>query len=76
MLFFLGLVASATSVSAQTVALQVRVYDYSGLSAAAMRAFITNTQRILTEAGISVEVDACPKVAATPCESRNAAGMR
>jgi hypothetical protein len=70
LLLFLGLVASATSVSAQTVALQVRVYDYSGLSAAALRAFTTNTQRILTEAGLSVEVDACPKVVATPCESR------
>jgi hypothetical protein len=70
LLLFLSLVASATSVSAQTVALQVRVYDYSGLSAAALRVFISNTQRILTEAGISVEVDACPKVVATPCDSR------
>jgi hypothetical protein len=71
LLLLLGLVASATSGSAQTVALQVRVYDYSGLNAAALRSFITGTQRILTEAGISAEVDACPKGVTTPCESRH-----
>jgi hypothetical protein len=57
-------------VSAQAVALQVRVYDYSGLSPAALHAFVTSTERILTDSGISVEVDACPKGGATPCESR------
>ena len=31
---------------------------------------ITRTQEILTGAGISVEVDACPRGASTPCESR------
>jgi hypothetical protein len=70
LLLFLGLAGGATTVSAQTVALQVRVYDYSGLSAGALRSFITGTQRILTEAGISAEVDACAMGVATPCESR------
>ena len=71
MLLFLGLVGGATSGSSQTVALQVRVYDYSGLSAEALRSFITGTQRILTGAGISAEVDTCPMGVATPCESRH-----
>jgi hypothetical protein len=70
LLLLLGLVGDATRVSAQTVALQVRVYDYAGLSAAALHAFVASTERILTESGISVEVDACPKGVATPCESR------
>jgi hypothetical protein len=70
LLLFLGLVGGATTVSAQTVALQVRVYDYSGLSAGALRSFIDGTQRILTGAGISAEVDACPMGVAAPCESR------
>jgi hypothetical protein len=71
LLLFLGLAGNATSVSGQTVALQVRVYDYSGLSAEALRSFITGTQRILTGAGISAEVDACPMGVASPCESRH-----
>ncbi len=71
MLLFLGLAGNATSVSGQTVALQVRVYDYSGLSADALRSFITGTQRILTGAGISAEVDVCPRGVATSCESRH-----
>jgi hypothetical protein len=70
LLLFLGLAGGTTTVSAQTVALQVRVYDYSGLSAGALRSFITGTQRILTEAGISAEVVACAVGVATPCESR------
>jgi hypothetical protein len=70
LLLLLGLVGGATTASAQTVALQVRVYDYSGLSAGALRSFIAGNQRILTEAGISAEVDACAVGVATPCESR------
>jgi hypothetical protein len=69
LLLFLGL-AGATSVSGQTVALQVKVYDYSGLSAGALSAFLAGTQGILTEEGISAEVDACAIGVATPCESR------
>ena len=46
------------------------MYDYTGLRPAALHAFITRTQEILTGAGISVEVDACPRGVSTPCESR------
>jgi hypothetical protein len=44
---FLGLAGNATSVSAQTAALQVQVYDYTGLRPAALHEFITRTQEIL-----------------------------
>lgn len=64
------LTGNATNVSAQAAALQVQVYDYAGLSPAALHEFVTRTQAILTSSGISVEVDACARGVATPCESR------
>jgi hypothetical protein len=70
LLLFLALASDTKSVSAQAAALQVQVYDYTGLSPAALHAFITQTQEILTGAGISVELDACPRGVSTPCESR------
>jgi hypothetical protein len=41
---FPGLAGNATSVSAQTAALQVQVYDYTGLRPAALHEFITRRQ--------------------------------
>ncbi len=70
LLLFLALVSEAKSVSAQAAALQVQVYDYAGLSPAALHAFIIQTQEILTGAGISVEVDACARGVSRPCEGR------
>ena len=70
LLLLLALVSDARSVRAQAAALQVQVYDYTGLRPAALHAFITRTQEILTGEGISVEVDACPRGVSTPCESR------
>jgi hypothetical protein len=70
LLLFLGLTGNARSVSQQIPALQLQVYDYAGLSPAALREFITRTQGILTGAGISVEVDACAKGGSILCESR------
>jgi hypothetical protein len=70
LLLLLALAGDAKSVSAQAAALQVQVYDYTGLSPAALHAFIARTQEILTGAGISVEVDACPRGVSKPCESR------
>jgi hypothetical protein len=48
----------------------VQVYDYTGLSPAAIHEFIARTEEFLTGAGISVEVDACLRGVSTPCESR------
>jgi hypothetical protein len=70
LLLLLALAGDAKSVSAQAAALQVQVYDYAGLSPAALHALITRTQEILTGAGISVEVDACARGVSTPCEGR------
>ncbi len=71
-LFFLvlALTSEAENVSAPPAALQVQVYDYTGLNAAALSEFVARTQRILTIAGVSVEVDACPPGGRTPCEGR------
>ncbi len=46
----------------------MQVYDYTGLSPAALHEFVARTQEILASSGISLEVDACAKGAA-PCES-------
>jgi hypothetical protein len=70
LLLLLALAGDAKSVSAQAAALQVQVYDYTRLSPSALHEFIARTQEILTGAGISVEVDACPRGVSTPCESR------
>jgi len=68
LLLLLALAGNANTVSAQTSALQVQVYDYAGLSPAALHSFITRTQEILASSGVSLEVDACARGAA-PCES-------
>lgn len=67
-LLLLTLAGYASTVSAQTSALQVQVYDYTGLNPAALHEFVARTQQILASSGISLEVDACPKGGAT-CES-------
>jgi hypothetical protein len=63
----LTLAGNANTVSAQTSALQVQVYDYAGLSPAALHEFIARTQEILASSGVSLEVDACARGAR--CES-------
>jgi hypothetical protein len=70
LLLLLALSGGAKRVSAQAAALEVQVYDYTGLSPSALHEFITRTQEILAGAGISVEVDACARGVSTPCESR------
>jgi hypothetical protein len=70
LLLLLALPGNANTVSAQTSALQVHVYDYAGLSPAALHEFIRRTQEILASSGISLEVDTCAR-GATPCESHS-----
>ena len=67
-LLLLTLAGCANTVSAQTSALQVQVYDYTGLSPAAFHEFIARTQEILAGSGVSLEVDACARGSAA-CES-------
>ncbi len=68
LLLLLALAGNANTVSAQTSALQVQVFDYAGLNPAALHQFIARTQEILASSGVSLEVDACSRGAA-PCES-------
>jgi hypothetical protein len=68
LLLLLTLAGYANTVSAQTSALQVQVYDYTGLNPAALHEFVARTQEILASSGISLEVDACARGGA-PCES-------
>jgi hypothetical protein len=70
LLLFLVLASDAKSLSAPPAALQVQVYDYTGLRPAAFRELTRQTQEILTGAGLSVEVDACTREISTPCEGR------
>jgi hypothetical protein len=66
----LALAGNANAVLAQRSALQVQVYDYTGLSPAALHQFIAKTQQILAGSGVSLEVDACASGAAA-CESHS-----
>jgi hypothetical protein len=63
-----AIILPALHAEAQTSALQVQVYDYAGLTPAALHEFIGRTQEILASSGISLEVDPCAR-GATPCES-------
>ena len=69
MLLLLTLAGYAKTASAQTSALQVQVYDYTGLSPAAFHEFVARTQEILAGSGLSLEVDACASGRA--CESHS-----
>ncbi len=64
------LAGNSNTVSAQTSALQVQVYDYAGLPPAALHELVTRTQEILASSGVSLEVDACARGTA-PCESHS-----
>ncbi len=64
----LALAGNAQAVPAQRSALQVQVYDYTGLNPAALHEFVARTQEILAGSGVSLEVDACASGAAA-CES-------
>jgi hypothetical protein len=69
-ILFLRLTSVAERAPAPAAALQVQVYNYTDLSTEDLNQFVVRTQEILTRAGVSVEVDACPRGGTTPCESR------
>jgi hypothetical protein len=70
LLLLLAVAGYAKKVSAQTSALQVQVYDYTGLSPVAFHEFIARTREILAGSGVSLEVDACTSGAAA-CEGHS-----
>jgi hypothetical protein len=67
-LLLLALAGKANTISAKTPAVQVQVYDYTGLNPAVLRQLVARTQEILASSGVSLEVDACGR-GAEPCES-------
>lgn len=74
---FLALLGNTKKVFAQAAAaLQVQVYDYAGLSPAALHELIARIQQILTSSGLSVEVDTCARGGEAPCESRSGSGRQ
>src|SRR5690242_774483 len=54
---------------AQSPSLRVQVYDYASLEAATLHHFLSLTQDILSETGISVQVNLCQGNSALPCKS-------
>jgi hypothetical protein len=73
-LLFLAMASNANTVSAQTPAVEVEVYDYTNLNAAVLRQFVATTQEILATSGVSLEVDVCAR-GGEPCE-RHAGSSR
>jgi hypothetical protein len=70
LVLLLSLVGEASAVSTQTPPLQVQVYDYCGLSPAALHEFIARIREILSGSGVSLEVMDCKSIEAT-CKSHS-----
>jgi len=69
LIFTLILACGARPLFAQTPALRVQVYDYANLNAATLAHFISLTQGILSDTGISAQVNLCRGNGAMVCES-------
>jgi hypothetical protein len=67
---FLSLAGSTNSDSAESAALQVQIYDYAELTPQTLREFLSRTERILANTGMSVQVILCRGRLAVPCENQ------
>ena len=67
---FLALAGSATTLPAQTPAVQVQLYDHAGLKPAAVHEFAARAQEILDGAGVSAQVKLCKGDHAVSCENQ------
>ncbi len=70
---FLALAGKAL---AQDTAIQVQVYDYAGLTPAVLREFVTLTESILTNAGLSIHVKPCERNVEASCEIQTRGARR
>ncbi len=61
LLLLMTLASSANTVSAQSAALQVEIYDYARLKPVDLHELITRMQEILASSGVSLQVDLCAK---------------
>jgi hypothetical protein len=68
LLLFLALAGNAKTLTAQSSAVQVEVYDYADLKPESLHKVVTLTQQILAGAGLSVQVQLCRGSLAVSCE--------
>jgi hypothetical protein len=66
----LALLVLASELSAQTVAVEVHVYDQAGLQPPTFQKLVTQTQKILAETGLSIQVKPCGRSVSVVCESQ------
>lgn len=69
LIFTLILAGWPLPLSAQAPSVRVQVYDYANLKAPTLRHFLSLTQDILPDTGISVQVNLCLGKGAVPCKS-------
>ncbi len=67
---FLALAGTAKTLTAQSSAVQVKVYDYADLKPESLHKVVALTQQILTGAGLSVQVELCRGSLAVSCEGQ------
>jgi hypothetical protein len=70
LILFLALAGNAETLSAQTSAVQLQVYDYADLNPGSLHKVLALTQQILGDAGLSVDTKVCRGTQAAPCESQ------
>lgn len=69
LIFTLILAGWTSPLCAQAPSVRVQVYDYANLKAPTLRHFLSLTQDILSDTGISVQVNLCRGNGAMPCKS-------
>lgn len=69
LIFTLVLAGWTCPTFAQTPSVRVQVYDYANLEPPTLRHFLSLTQAILFETGVSVQVNLCQGNGAVPCKS-------
>jgi hypothetical protein len=67
---FLAVAGSADANSTEASALRVEIYDYADLEPQTLREFLSWTERILSSAGMSVQVCLCRGSLAVTCEDQ------
>jgi hypothetical protein len=70
LLLFLALAGNAKTLTAQSAAVQVKVYDYADLKPESLHKVVALTRQILAGAGLSVQVQLCRGSLAVSCEGQ------
>ena len=67
---FLAVAGSPNANSAKAATLQVQIYDYADLEPQTLRQFLSRTERILANTGMSVQLSLCRGSIAVSCENQ------